>query len=232
MFHATRVPRAAYTLLGLLTMATVANNLGATGAAPAGEATAASNGGQAATETAVGPDALGFDEIVFVKRKPFSSDHYYTDINSGTSPDRFLADNGIYVYNLRTRSERAVLRAAAMPGGNGLIGKISLSRDAKKIIFDFRQDPGAGFRVWEVNADGTGLRQVSFPPPDETEKAARWRKGWHTDDIHPCYLPDGKIIFSSTRGEHTVLCGGSAQSGGARSAPHERRRRPCGTAHE
>jgi hypothetical protein len=192
-------------------MATVANNPGATGAAPAGEATAASNGGQAATETAVRPDALGFDEIVFVKRKPFSSDHYYTDINSGTSPDRFLADNGIYVYSLCTRSERAVLRAAAMPGGNGLIGKISLSRDAKKIIFDFRQDPGAGFRVWEVNADGTGLRQVSFPPPDETEKAARWRKGWHTDDIHPCYLPDGKIIFSSTRGEHTVLCGGSAQ---------------------
>ena len=39
---------------------------------------------------------------------------------------------------------------------------------------------------------------------------ARWRKGWHTDDIHPCYLPDGKIIFSSTRCEHTVLCGGSA----------------------
>ena len=97
-----------------------------------------------------------------------------------------------------------------MPGGKGFIGKISLSFDAKKIIFDFRQDPGAGFRIWEVHTDGTGLRQISFPPPDEAEKAERWYKGWHTDDIHPCYLQDGKIIFSSTRCEHTVLCGGSA----------------------
>ena len=39
---------------------------------------------------------------------------------------------------------------------------------------------------------------------------ARWGKPWHTDDIHPCYLPDGKIMFSSTRCEHTILCGGSA----------------------
>ena len=158
----------------------------------------------------VGPEGLGFEEIVFVKRKPYSSDHYYTDINSGTSPDRFLPNNGIYIYNLRTRTERAIVRAADMPGGKGFIGKISLSFDARKVLFDFRQDPGSGFRIWEVNTDGTGLRQVSFPPSDEAEKAARWYKGWHTDDIHPCYLPDGKIIFSSTRCEHTVLCGGSA----------------------
>ena len=29
--------------------------------------------------------------IVFVKRKRYSSDHYYTDINNGTSADRQLA---------------------------------------------------------------------------------------------------------------------------------------------
>jgi hypothetical protein len=163
----------------------------------------------AAAEVPVGPADLGFEEIVFVKRKPYTSDHYYTDINSGTNPDRFLPNNGIYIYNLRTRSARPVVRARDLPGGKGFIGKISLSFDAKKLVFDFRQDPAAGFRVWEVGTDGTGLRQVSFPPPDETEKAARWHAGWHTDDIHPCYLPDGKIIFSSTRCEHTILCGGS-----------------------
>ncbi len=162
------------------------------------------------TEAPVSPVALGFDEIVFVKRKPYSSDHYYTDINNGTSPDRFLPENGIYIYNLRNRQERPVVTAADLPGGKGFIGKISLSFDARKVLFDFRKTPNSGFRIWEVGIDGTGLRQVLSPPEDEAQKVARWGRSWHTDDIHPSYLQDGKIIFSSTRCEHTVLCGGSA----------------------
>lgn len=182
-------------------------------AAPAAAAdtpAAAADEASAAGQADLDPKSLGFEEIVFVKRKPYSSDHYYTDINNGTSADRFLPANGIYVYNLHSGQERPVVTAAQMPGGKGFIGKISLSFDATKVVFDFRQDPGSGFRVWEVKLDGSGLRQVSFPPADEAEKAARWRVGWHTDDIHPCYLPDGKIMFSSSRSEHTVLCGGSA----------------------
>lgn len=175
--------------------------------------------------TPVSADELGFDELVFVKRKPYSSDHYYTDINNGTSPDRFLPENGIYLYNLRTRSERPVVTAAQMPGGAGLIGKISLSFDARKVVFDFRQDPSSGFRIWEVAIDGSGLRQVSFPPANEAEKVARWAPGWHTDDVHPCYLPDGRIMFSSTRSEHTVLCGGSSHL----VAPSLHRMNPDGT---
>ncbi len=160
--------------------------------------------------TPVGPGELGFEELVFVKRRPYSSDHYYTDIDNGTRPDRFDPRNGIYILNLRTGVERPVVTAADLPGGRGFIGKISLSFDARRVLFDFREHPGAGFRVWEVQLDGHGLRQISFPPEDEAEKAARWRPGWHTDDIHPCYLPDGRIVFSSTRAEHTVLCGGSS----------------------
>ena len=158
----------------------------------------------------VDADSLDFDEIVFVKRKPYSSDHYYTDITNGTSGDRFLPNNGVYVYNLRKKAARAVVTAADMPGGSGFIGKISLSFDATKVVFDFRQDARSGFRIWEVNVDGTGLRQVLKSPRDESEKVSRWGRNWHTDDIHPCYLPDGRIVFSSTRCEHTVLCGGSA----------------------
>jgi hypothetical protein len=197
------LPLAALALLGALAVTSAA-------AADAIQVAAGpANTPAAAAQPPAGPDDLGFDEFLFVKRKQYSSDHYYTDINNGTSPDRFLPENGIYIYNVRTRSERPVVKAAAMPGGKGFIGKISLSFDAKKILFDFRENPGAGFRVWEVGVDGSGLRQVSSPPPDEAEKAARWHKGWHTDDIHPNYLQDGKIIFSSTRCEHTVLCGGS-----------------------
>ncbi len=202
--------RSARIMLSFLAIVLVGGlTLGRLGTA-ADEATGTPTSGPGAAGATVGPDELGFEEIVFVKRRPYSSDHYYTDIDNGTSPDRFDPRNGIFVFNVRTRAERPVVTAAEMPGGKGFIGKISLSFDAKKVLFDFRENPGAGFRVWEVHLDGTGLRQVSFPPDDEAEKAVRWRPGWHTDDIHPCYLPDGKIIFSSTRAEHTVLCGGSS----------------------
>ncbi len=167
------------------------------------------NGGAAALPRSIDRRRLGFDEIVFVKRKPYSSDHYYTDIDNGVSADRFLPQNGVYVLDLRTGAERSVVTAAQLPGGRGFIGKISLSFDAKRVLFDFREHPAAGFRIWEVNLDGSGVRQVSFPPEDEAEKAARWKPGWHTDDVHPCYLPDGGIVFCSTRCEHTILCGGS-----------------------
>ena len=63
-------------------------------------------------------DKLGFDEIVFIKRKPYSSDHNYTMAFNGTSADRFLAENGIYSYNLKTKQTRAIITAADMPGDN------------------------------------------------------------------------------------------------------------------
>ena len=198
------------TLFCMTTTAVIYNGPATTKTANTGKVAGALTIDPGARCDAVCPNELGFDEIIFVKRKPYSSDHYYTNINNGTAPDRFLADNGIYIYNLRTHRERVVVTAANLPGGKGFIGKISLSFDARKVVFDFRQNPDSGFRIWEVNTDGTDLRQISFPPADESQKVARWGKSWHTDDIHPCYLPDGKIIFSSTRCEHTVLCGGSA----------------------
>lgn len=215
--HSPRLPfsvlvslACALALIGRWSVAAPADAPAASPPPAAAEAKAPPVAEPASAPSLVTAAELGFDELIFVKRKPYSSDHYYTDINNGTSPDRFLPANGIYIYNVRTHSERTVVTAADLPGGKGLIGKISLSFDARKVLFDFREHPGAGFRIWEVGTDGSGLRQVSFPPADEAEKAARWSPGWHTDDIHPCYLPDGDIIFSSTRNEHTVLCGGSS----------------------
>ena len=161
-------------------------------------------------DSPVTPEQLGFEEFVFVKRKPLSSNHSYTDIDNGTRSDRFIPENGIFIYNLKTQKQRPVVTADQMPGGKGFIGKTSLSFDAKKVVFDFRENPHSGFRIWEVNLDGTGLRQITKAPVDEAEKVKRLGKRFHTDDIHPAYLPDGDIVFSSTRCEHTVLCGGSA----------------------
>ena len=69
-----------------------------------------------------------------------------------------------------------------------------------------------GYRIYEVHVDGTGLRQLTFPPPDEEDLVRRYRVFAHyhhgTDDMQPCYLPDGGIVFISTRCQYGILCDG------------------------
>ena len=73
--------------------------------------------------------------------------------------------------------------------------------------------------MYEIGVDGSDLRQVTQPPPDEDRRIATYGRtsfgdsfyglqGYQfwTDDVHPCYLPDGGISFASTRSEHGVLC--------------------------
>jgi hypothetical protein len=94
----------------------------------------------------------------------------------------------------------------------GIIGRCDLSYDGKRIVFGHKQRIGEGFRIWEVNVDGSGLRQLTFPPPNEAARITKYRLPsvdsyhHHTDDMHPCYLPDGDVVFVSTRCRFGVLC--------------------------
>lgn len=94
---------------------------------------------------------------------------------------------------------------------HGLVADAEVSWDGKKILFARRRSSEQGnyattpyspprvrksgefaldgkddpwWHVWEINADGTGLRQITRGP-------------FH--DVQPAYLPDGRIVFSSTR---------------------------------
>ena len=59
-----------------------------------------------------------------------------------------------------------------------------VSFDGRKILFSMRPPGGAWRNIYEINADGTGLRQVT-------------NGGGH--DFDPLYLPDGRIMFTSSR---------------------------------
>ncbi|MFA6244384.1 MAG: hypothetical protein WC655_25800, partial [Candidatus Hydrogenedentales bacterium] len=70
---------------------------------------------------------------------------------------------------------------------NGLfVGDVDLNFNADKMLFSM---PGSNGRwqIWEINADGSGLRQVT--PGQEPD----------VDNYDACYLPDGRITFASTR---------------------------------
>jgi hypothetical protein len=136
----------------------------------------------------------GIEELLFIRRLTFDGDHIYTEyVNS-----RWMPGGGLCVLDLRTGNVREIVPELTR---TGVVGWFDLSFDAQRIVFDFKAGPDEGYRIYEVNVDGTGLRQLTFPEESETELVVKYRRGYHhgTDDMEPCYLPDGGIVFATTR---------------------------------
>ena len=145
---------------------------------------------------------LQFDKLLFVKRHTYQSNHYYTDYINGC---KHFGGN-LCVLSL---ADGTVTELAPRLNG-GIFGRCDLSFDGKRAVFGYKPRIGKGFRIWEVGLDGSGLRQITFDPPDEQSRIRKYRIDQayhhHTDDMHPCYLPDGGICFVSTRCERGILC--------------------------
>ena len=142
----------------------------------------------------------GIQHVVFVKRNTYTANHYYTEyINSA-----WLPGGNVCVLDVETGKVRDVVTGLE----GGVFERFDLSYDAKRIVFAWKGNPEQGHRIYEVNVDGTGLRQLTFPQADEAELIKKYRTGYHhgTDDMQPCYLPDGSIAFVSTRCQFGILC--------------------------
>ncbi|MCD6392988.1 MAG: hypothetical protein J7M40_05725 [Planctomycetes bacterium] len=151
----------------------------------------------------------GVEEILFVRRYTMQSSHYYTEFIDGCR--NFGGNLGVLSLADGT------IREIASKLSHGIFGRCALSFDGRKVVFGWKEKLGVGFRIWEVGIDGKGLRQLTFAPADEAARIEKYHlKDWmkstgyshHTDDMHPCYLPDGGICFVSTRCEYGILCDG------------------------
>ncbi len=147
---------------------------------------------------------FNFDEIIFVKRFKYNSNHYYTDfINS-----KWMPGGNLCILNLKTGKVREIVKELK----GGVFGRYDLSFDAKRIVFCWKTAWQEGYRIYEVNVDGTGLKQLTFPEKNEAKLVEMYRARAHyhhgTDDMDPCYLPDGGICFISTRCQYGILCDG------------------------
>jgi hypothetical protein len=76
-----------------------------------------------------------------------------------------------------------------------------VSWDGTRVLFAGLAHPDSSWRIYVVRADGTGLRAVTRSDRNVLlarlgAAAARFTR---YDDLDPAWLPDGRIVFSSTR---------------------------------
>jgi hypothetical protein len=133
-------------------------------------------------------------EIVFATRLKYNDPHWYANIgyycNDETS--KAYAGNGrpdvgkLCKLNLRTGDVTVLLDARG-----GSIRDPQVHYDARKILFSYRKAGSDYYNLYEINVDGSGLKQITLGA---------------FDDFESTYLPDGGIVFVSTRCRRWVNC--------------------------
>ena len=132
--------------------------------------------------------ALGVEEIVFAARVS-GRDHYYVNFGYYVNrPERRGYGDGGRLCRLNLSTGELTVLLDDPKGG---VRDPQVHYDGGKILFSYRKGGQPYYHLYEINADGTGLRQLTDGP-------------W--DDVEPTYLPDGDIIFCSSRCHRWVGC--------------------------
>lgn len=158
---------------------------------------------------------LNMDKILFLKRHDsvgvfHMCDQYY-GCNAKPGGGLFVLENPLgenpKIVNLLENSvvEQGRLAGQKLEGGTFLAPE--LSYDGKTIVFAYSEakawpkyqgatayewTPECSYNIFKVNADGTGLVQLTDGP-------------W--DDFDPCFLPNGRIVFITERRGGYLRCG-------------------------
>ena len=143
---------------------------------------------------------LDIDALLFVKRTTYTSSHIYSDHWDGS---RTMGGN---LCILSPVAPDGKIRELVPALNGGLFGRFDLSFDGKRVIFSYKKSKDQGYRLYEVSTSGDNLRQLTFDDP--LEQKLKKQHGWpyRFEDCDPCYLPNGKIMFASTRSQRRVFC--------------------------
>jgi len=142
--------------------------------------------------------------LLFVRRHSYVGIHIY-DTYYKWPP----GGGGIYVLeNPSALKDEWIIRPVIDPTTEGTLGvgvytDPELSWDAKRLLFCFKGSPEGSTVIYEIGVDGKGLRAVTEESPSNDNYEGR---GWGRHDISPAYLPDGRIVFLSTRASGLVPC--------------------------
>ncbi len=132
----------------------------------------------------------GVEALVFAVRVPGNDPHWYANFGYWSSDTQKMLygkpGTRLCRLNLRTGKVETLLDDAG-----GSIRDITCHYDGKTILFSYRKAGTRNYNLYEINADGSGLKQITS---DEF------------DDIEAAYLPNDRIVFCSSRCKRWVSC--------------------------
>ncbi|MGO8745835.1 MAG: SUMF1/EgtB/PvdO family nonheme iron enzyme [Thermoguttaceae bacterium] len=137
---------------------------------------------------------LDFDELLLVQRGEKSPQlGLPRNWQSNSSLPKTGYDDSIAILTPVRPDGR--LSTLYRPSGGRFTGDVDLNFDADRLLFSMPADNGH-WQVFEIHGDGSNLRQLTGEQPD-------------VDSYDACYLPSGKIVFTSTACFQAVPCTGS-----------------------
>ncbi len=128
-------------------------------------------------------------QIVFAMRKPAADGHWYANFGYYADEQQrpaYVPGGRLCVLDVQTGNVRRLL-----DDPEGGVRDPVVDYDGSTILFSYRPGKSTHFHLYTIQANGTGLRRLT--------------QGDY-DDIEPCWLPDGQIMFVSSRCRRWVNC--------------------------
>ncbi|MFA7005950.1 MAG: hypothetical protein WC429_18040, partial [Verrucomicrobiia bacterium] len=131
----------------------------------------------------------GAEEIVFAVRDLCSAYQCYATFGEYADEEKFIyAPDGSQLCKLNLRTRQVIVLLDDPKGG---VRDPRVHYDGSKILFSYRKGGTHHYHLCEINTNGSGFKQLTFGD---------------YDDVDPAYLPDGGIIFSSSRCKRFIPC--------------------------
>jgi hypothetical protein len=144
--------------------------------------------------------------LLYVKRHPYYAGHICDDyLNWHPGGGIYVIDNPAAAMTDRITRPVVDPRTAETLGG-GVYTDPDLSWDAKKLVFAHKGSKDGDTSLYEIGVDSRGLRRLTGPSSQRTSPPPVGTLGTGHHDITPAYLPDGRIVFASTKPAGRVPC--------------------------